>query len=416
MSRRAWTVVVVALLMSSSAAFLLADHGVVVTKDGSTYEGEVREEEQSVIVVIRGIETRFPRADVERIDYGDFEKDFHDQLAKLGANDVPGRIALARQAFDRRRYDLARQAVADAQRIDPNSREAADMMELIDRTQRLERTGGGGEPAAATGGPRGAAPAPAPARGTGGGGAAPAERRLLTAEDINTIRQKELKPTDSAVRITFQGDVKKRFAEQQNLRFADFNRLSPVEQAMRILSEGDDDIRRQVRVTSDPSSLVEFKRFVQPIVLSGCATTACHGGPGGGGLLLYAPADSDAVAYTNFYILTQYESRAAATRSNQGIFGSAMRRLVERGHGDGSLLANYGLPTNVAELDHPLVGGKPVQSIFRNKGDPRYEQVVRWMDETLARIEPDYKLDFPLPRAGAGAAGAATQPTSEPAR
>jgi hypothetical protein len=397
------------MMLSSSAALLLADHGVVVTKDGSTYEGDVREDEQNVVVVIRGIETRFPRADVERIDYGDFEKDFRDQLTKLGPNDVVGRIALARTAFDRRRYDLAREAVADAQRIDPNSREAADMMDLIDRTQRLERSGQPTEPPRGGGGA--ATPAPATARGT-----PPAERRLLSAEDVNTIRQKELKPTDTGVRITFQGDVKKRFAEHQNLRFADFNRQAPVEQAMQILSDGDDEMRRQVRVTSDPSSLAEFKRSVQPLVLSGCATTACHGTAAGGGLMLYAPAEGDPVAYTNFYILTQYESRTAP-RGNQGIFGSAMRRLVERGHGDSSLLANYGLPTNIAEFDHPLVGGRTVQPIFRNKGDQRYEQVVRWMDESLARIEPDYKLDFPLPRAGGGGGGGATtQPSTQPDR
>ena len=416
MSRRAFTFCIAGLVLSSLAALLLADHGIVVTKDGSTYEGDVREEEQSVIVVIRGIETRFPRADIERIDYGDFEKDFHDQLAKLGPNDVAGRIALARQAFDRRRYDLAREAVADAQRIDPNSREAADMMDLIDRTQRLERSGQAAEP---SGGPRGgggggAMPAPATARA----GATPAERRLLSAEDINIIRQKELKPTDTGVRITFQGDVKRRFTEQQNVRFADFNRLPPIEQAMQILNDGDDEMRRQVRITSDPSALAEFKRSVQPLVLSGCATTACHGTAAGGGLVLYAPAEGDPVAYTNFYILTQYQSRTAP-RGNQGIFGSAMRKLVERGHGDSSLLANYGLPTTIAEYDHPLVGGRTVQPIFRNKADQRFEQVVRWMDESLARIEPDYKLDFPLPRGGGGGGGAgatSTQPSTQPER
>jgi hypothetical protein len=130
--------------------------------------------------------------------------------------------------------------------------------------------------------------------------------------------------------------------------------------------------------------------------------------------MLYAPADSDAVAYTNFYILTQFQSRAPG-RGDQGMFGSSTRKLIERGRGDSALLTNYGLPNNVAEFDHPPVGGKPVQPVFRNKSDQRYEQIVRWMNQTLPRIEPDYDIDFPLPRAAMPAATTTTQPATEPA-
>ncbi len=374
---------------------LLADRGVVVTKSGETYDGDVHEDDQNVTIRIRGIDTVVPRSNVSSIKYhADYDVEFAERLGKLDATDIKGRIALAREAFDQRRYDLAREATHDALRIEPNNREATDFLDLVERQIRLERSG-------AAPPDRGAPPARAPAPR----GAAP-PRNLLSADDINTIRQRELTPSDTHVRITLQGDVKKRFADQQNIPFAEFNRLPAVEQAIRIIDQGDADMRRQGKVTSDPASLAEFKRFVQPIVLSQCAGSGCHGGPGAGRLVLYAPADSDPVTYTNFYILTQFQGPAQGP-SAAGVFGSSARKMIERGHGDRSLLANFGLPVNIAEYDHPDVGGKPIPPVFRNKQDSRYEQILRWMDKTLSPIAPNYGVDFRPPTA-------ATQPATRP--
>lgn len=393
MSRRACCAAAFICVLSG---ILLAEPGVVVTKDGTTYEGDVREDDQNVIITIRGIETVVPRSNIGSLKYSaKQDEEFRQRLAKLEANDVKGRIALARQAFNRRRYDLAREAINDALRIDPNNRDATEFADLVERQIRLERAAG-----AAPVPP--AAPRPAAPRGS-----AP-QRALLSADDINLIRQKELRSSDNGVRITFQSDVKKRFAERENIPFADFNRLPPAQQAIDIIDHGDESMRRQVRITTDPSSLAEFKRAVQPVVLSHCATSGCHGGAAGGNFTLHGAADSDAVSYTNFYILTQYQ-RAAQGPGTGGVFSSSARRMIERGHGELSLLANYGLPVNIAEYDHPDVGSKPVQPTFRNKQDPRYEQIVSWMDKTLAPVSPDYGISFTIP-------APATEPASRPAR
>ena len=90
------------------------------------------------------------------------------------------------------------------------------------------------------------------------------------------------------------------------------------------------------------------------------------------------------------------------------MFQGSVRKMIERGHGDVSLLTNFGLPVSVAEYDHPEVGGKPVLPAFRNKQDRQYRQIVDWMDESLLRIEPDYEIDFPLP--------GSTQPATGPSR
>jgi hypothetical protein len=399
--RRAILAGAVLLLVVVNLAQLAAgEPGVVVARDGSTYEGDVTETEEEVTITRHGVQTVLPRKDVVSIRYNaNYETEFRDRLAKLEANDVKGRIALAREAFDERRYDLARDALHDALRVDPNSREATDMLEIVERQIRLERAA---PPRPADR----AATRPAPQTR---GGPLHGERRLLTQDDINVIRQKELKRNDSGVRISIPLEVRRRFAEQQNMTYADFNRLPPVEQAIRVIDEGDQEMRRQVRVQSDPSALVDFKRSVQPIVLGGCATSACHGGPAGGDFMLFSPADSDAVAYTNFYILTQYTGRAQGTIPPGGVFGSSMRKMIERGRGDMSLLASYGLPVNVAEFDHPEVGGKSIQPLFRNKQDQRYQQIVNWMDNSLLRIEPNYEINYALPRAS-------TQPATQPER
>jgi len=177
------------------------------------------------------------------------------------------------------------------------------------------------------------------------------------------------------------------------MTFAQFNRLSAVQQALAIIERGSDEMRQQVRIATDPSAIIEFKKL-QPLILTGCATSGCHGGPGGGNLTLFSPADTDPLAYTNFYILQKHQQKV---EQDAAIFGGGVRRLLDRGHGAESLLASYGLPSSAPELDHPLVGGRPINAIFRGKDDPRYQQLVRWMNESLKRIEPNYGVEYDAP-------------------
>ncbi len=393
MTRLVWlTSVAVALV----ASVLLAEPSTVKTKDGQTYRGEVKERGDNLVINIHGVETVIPKSNVASVEaVGSYDAEYRARLAKLDPKDVAGRIALAREAFDHRRYDLARDTLEGALAIDPNSREATEMLELVQSQIRLERN--------KTDNPAGpTTPRPMPA------GQAAIERRLLTPADVETIRRKELKNTDAGVRIRFDGDVKKRFADDQNTPFATFNSLPQVEQATQILDKGDDSMREKVRVLSDPQPLMEFRTQIQPLVLTNCAAGGCHGGPPGGGLILYKPADSDLVTYTNFYILQSYSKKAPGEPSGGGIFGGSQRRLIDRGHGEQSLLANYGLPANISEIDHPLVNGKPITPLFRNKDDDRYKMVVQWMNNSLTQIEPDYAIHYTSPIAASQPA--ASQP------
>ncbi len=70
--------------------------------------------------------------------------------------------------------------------------------------------------------------------------------------------------------------------------------------------------------------------------------------------------------------------------------------MIQRGSGARSILAEFGLPANQSEVDHPKVPG--YNGIFRNRDDSRYEGVIRWMNDTLVPTDPSYGISFTIPR------------------
>src|SRR4051794_6799446 len=119
MTRHAGFVLLLAICCSASLAF--AKTGVVKTREGQTYEGDIDDHDpQMVVVTVKGIQTRIPKANIASLDYPQaFEQQFHDRMAKLGPQDVPGRLALAREAMSNQQYVLAREAAESARTIDP---------------------------------------------------------------------------------------------------------------------------------------------------------------------------------------------------------------------------------------------------------------------------------------------------------
>jgi hypothetical protein len=406
--------VLVLLLFTAHAS---AKPGVVKTRDGQTYEGDVKEDGTIVTVTTRRVPLTIQRADVESIEYlGTIDEQYAQRMGKLTEKDVNGRIDVARWAFDEGRYDLARDAVESALTIDPNSRAGNTLLESIRVQIRLERAKKGGATTAEARRPT-TGPATAVAAGPT---TAPATtvidpRNLLTADDINTIRQIELKQSDTHVRINFSKDVKKRYATAQNIRVQDFNARTQFDQLQEILANGTEDMRRDVRIVSDPASILEYRRVIQPALLQSCATSGCHGAAGAGGLMFFSPADNENVSYTNFFILQTYRLKAA---EQQGPFGAGEQRLIDRVEPSRSLLLQYGLPASIAERDHPKVSG--YRAVFRNRDDNAYGRVFEWIRDGLKHPlgTDDYGISYtpPTGRGGGHAAPApTTNPTTEPA-
>lgn len=405
-----------------STTNIFAKPGVVKTHDGQTYAGEIdaSNPESITVTTSSGIPTNIPRERVATMEYiEDFEKKFRDRLSKLGPQDIPGRLKLAREAYDKRQYVLAREAAEQARQIDPNNAEAAALVNSIQSQIRLERQqklqqqqqqGVAGDPAEGAG--------EAAAGGAGAGGEVittqPLAERLLKPDQINAIRQAELRPEDAGVRVRFERDVKRRFMDYRGLTPAEINQMSVNELVQRILKEGTPEMARDVTIQNDPPAMLEFRQRVQPFVLNNCATSGCHGTIQPAKFSLITPGDSDAAMYTNFYTLQNHVKKLETSGDN--VFGRGELRVIDRQAPASSLLLQYGLPGAIAEFDHPEVPN--YRPPYRGVNDARYQQVLRWIGETLIPVAPDYGFTHgpaaTQPAPATATAPAVPQPATRP--
>ncbi len=397
MTRRLWLAAILFAVVGSLTSVLLARQGVVKTKDGQQLSGDIDEntDAANVGITIHGVKTSVARTNVDTITYSDsLPKEFADRLAKLDSKDVAGRLTLARWAFEHHQYDLARQAALEAQRLDPHNPDAAALLETIQSQQLMEAR----HPATAPT----HNPTPDTATPT-----APAAAKYLSDEQINLVRQFELKSQDADVRVNFANDVKRRYIIAEKLDADRFNSASAADQALAIIGTGDARMAKDVHILSDPSALAEFHMHVLPRILSGCAASGCHGGPGAGAFFLYRNSDSAAAWYTDFYILQKTQVRVDGVQTINGR-ASVMTPIIDRSRPELSLLLQYGLPERLASTPHPTVPNfKP---LFTTDSDPGYQLVVRWMGESLKPFAADYPFTFELP-----GGKSTTQPSTRPA-
>jgi hypothetical protein len=376
---------VLLVTLMAVAGLASAKPGIVTTKAGQVFEGDVVEEAEVVIVTTAsGVKMRVPRTSIASIEYvGTFPERLAEKRSKLAAGDVKGRLELAQWCLERRQYPAARELAEEALRIDPNSRAATDLLELIRIQVQMDRksTAGAVVPETVVESVTAAPPTPA---------TQPASVPRLTSDEVNTIRLAELRQGDVA-RINIPTRTRQEFATRKNLKFQDFNALSPLEQAIRIRESDEKDLAATIKVHSDPIAIADFKKSVQPIVLQNCATSACHGGDTAGTFRLINPAADDIATYTNFYILQNTGTKV--TTGSGGLFaGPASRRLIERGRGADSLLVNYLLPASVADYDHPEL--PEMRAMARTRDDKRLQAIVSWMDQTLRPTEPNYGISL----------------------
>jgi len=377
--------------------------GVVRMLDGHRVEGDVTEGEETVTVIQRGgIRTVVQRTNIAGIDYTPTVQDeFQARLKKLAKDDVQGRIELARWAFDRHDYRLARVALDQALEIDPNNRAATDLVELIQAQKILEANSRRATTLSAT----------APATRAADAKVA-TERRLLTAEEINRIRQSELKSSDVRTRIRFDNNLAKRFAADMNIPYAQFIARPLAAQAVEMLGADNGRYREDVKILSDPSSMLEYRRGIQPNVLANCATVGCHGAPGNSRLVLFPQAaePGEAPTYTNFYILQHYTRLREHPRATSSPFAPdpTMWRLIDRDRPGDSLLVQFSVPGEIAQVRHPQVAG--YRPWIKGTADPHYRTLVLWMGQMLVPRPLPYDIKYDIP--GDVVAPAATQPAA----
>ncbi|HEV8378755.1 MAG TPA: hypothetical protein VGP99_07885 [Tepidisphaeraceae bacterium] len=378
-----------ALILCLLASPLLARPGTIRTKDGRSIEGDITDRgAEGATITTRAGQITIRADEIAEIQYGgNIKEAYEKRLAALPKNaGARSHIDLARWLYENKEYELARKEVDTALAIEPNNEDAAVLRQTIDRTMLLEKRPGAARPPAGAG---------AGAANKTPGGTAIKDRRLLNADQINTIRQFELRNDEQRVRVRLDNNVGKKYIEMANIAPNEFARLPDALKALEILKNGTQEMRKDVKIITDPQAILEYKAKVQPALLQGCATTACHGGSNAGNFLLYNPADNDAVTYTNFYTLTQFTSPVEKVQ----------RRMIDRVYPQNSLILQFGLPRERAEFDHPDVNGWKI--VYSGTQDNKYQQILDWIQNGLVPVQPNYGIEFTLPTTKAPA----TQPT-----
>ena len=391
LSRLSFLAVTLVLLFSIGSSALAAKLAVVTMKDGQTRRGEVVEETaDELVLIISNVRTPLKRSDIKSVQFVKSPKEEYEvRRAQIADDDIDERFKLARWLYDNKEYELAKVELDDlAKRAKDNTsvqflhRLVIEKIKIDSGKTNPNDPGNTNDPE--NGGPKG-----------------PLPTKRLSEKDINTIRVYELDESKDP-RVIIPQPVLDKFMEEYSNEekmpksAADrrkFKAAKGLEQLKMMFEMGARQYYGDVIVRDDPPAIRDFRLLHRNYVLSYCATNECHGGANAGPLYLFTNLPtSDETIHTNFYSLSQYETKQAY--------------MVDRQFPEKSLLIQFGLPENLAIFPHPKVQGwKP--HLVRCDKDPRYKLLKDWVG-TLFRPAPKYDINYSIPKV-AGSPAPATQ-------
>ena len=227
--------------------------------------------------------------------------------------------------------------------------------------------------------PSTAAPETQPAGPTSRTSEAP--KRMVTADEINHIKQLEWNQKDPMNLRIDRDVIEKYLSNNPNMTRQDFARLPKEQQAIDIINERPD-LESGIHMITDPKSVADFHQKIQRILTTGCAAASCHGGtnPKGGNFYLYG-GETPPTYYTNFLTLQIFASKVK----------DVPMPLIDRQNPENSLLLQYMLPPEVAVNPHPAA--PPYKGAVKTSKDPRYQSVYGWIQE-LNSLLPKYDIDL----------------------
>jgi hypothetical protein len=381
------------------ASVLIAKQGVVKDRQGDTFKGDVTEDAKFVYINGTGGQIKLDKRNIDSITYAEaVDDEYKARHAKLADNDVKGRMDLADWANQNGRADLAVAALTEARKIDPFNKDAARALDAAQQQLDLDNAAAHPKSSGPATNPATTMATTAPTTQNAVADDASFPRRLLNADEINTIRQKEMSSDDTTIKFRFDHNVIRTYlAANPDVDKDEFNKLTDMDKANKILTNGDPKLAKDVKVLTDPKPLLEYKTKVNTVFLQSCGLNGCHGGTKGGDFGLYT-GDSTPAVYTNFYILFKY------SKTIDGVRYLAMDREVP----DHSLVLQFGLPHADAKPPHPKVANwKPR---FKSVDDPAYATIYNWMTKSLSVMQPDYGIRVSSHLAAAAA------PTTAPAK
>lgn len=355
----------------------------VVLKDGQTFEGVIVSQTDTVIQLkIGDIITPIQMADVQSVNnLGSVEQQYKTRRAKLDDKDLSGRYDLAYWLFQQKAYQLAADELMDLKRRFPDDNRTSLLLKVVQERLKLnEEAPGVNKPAGSNKGET--EQAETSADGTVINGV-----KLLTPEEVNTIRVWELPEDFDKTRPPLRISVPREVMEDAMRKYAssplvpkgtakqnEMLRKPGYEQLAFLFALRAREYYPQVMVRQDPPTMQTFRQQVNPQYVSTYFARYFGNGQIPGLRLVDQRPNGEAEAYTNFFILQnfQYNNRA----------------MIDRLDPEKSLLLQWGLPRNVADFPAPE-GIEGWQPRFNNTDDPNYKIYRKWIDDLTNAPEYD---------------------------
>ena len=388
--RRALIAAALGVTMLAAPVALWAARGVVVRKDGRINAGEiVADDDAGITLQIADIDLFIPRQDIASVKYQKtVAEQYLQRRAKLADDDLDSRYELAKWLLENEAFDLALKEVDQLlQRFVTDSR-----LEILKRTSLAQR-----DLVRRRDTVKQKPPFP---KKLGGARLSITQSRnaRLTTEQINLIKVWETDPMGRprvAVPPKVIDELFKRYAYREEVpkgarQRREFRGQPGYEQMQLLLMLDARDLLAEIEVKDEPVALRTFRQSIhRPYVLNYCGSKSCHGSDQMEGLRLVrmrSRRDRDRTAYTNFYILHAYESKAKTGH------------LIDRQYPEMSLMPQYGLPKADASTPHPETD--KWRPYYRNLEDSRYLTSLDWigsLSRTLRVKNYGFSYKFPPP-------------------
>jgi hypothetical protein len=385
-----------AVILATST--LAAKQGAVLTKDNRDYFGDVTADPAdgpvTIVVTLPGSPPKPPqpiqikRANVERVTYFKTNREEYDYRTTRAGKLAAAHVATARWAMAQNEPEWARQSLASAKALQPGDPAVHQLEKDLNDAKPKPVT----PPAATQPAQPGTSPA-APAVGPAGAGKRPKPAiRMLTADEINALRQLEWKG-DKQVTVKIDPDLRKRYMDLAGITNAQAKQMTPQEMAWEIVQKGTSEMKRDLKLITDPQPLREWRSNINNKIIgtnSGCAAAACHHPQNKAGDFVLFHGNGEAEGLTNFVIANQFYKdvqRPKEKRPQQYL-------MIDRTQPQQSLLLHYALPANLTDVPHPEVKG--YNGVIRNRGDKNYSTLITWITESLSAVPPAYDELFDL--------------------
>ena len=402
----------VLLLAGAAAQRGWARQVTVTTTAGQTFTGELVEENaDGVTLKIEGVTVSVARADTADVKYGlTIREQYTQRRAELDEQDADAWYRLAYWLFENKAYDLALDELKRMGQRYPDDARISRLGAVVDAKAKLAE-----QPPADR---------PAPRSGERDSPAEPADlpeeptpthdnqidARTLNDEQINAIKVWEL-DLDNAPAVTIPRDVIDDFlttyhgqdgVPRGRAEQARFRVLPGREQLAKLFELKARRYYPQVNVRGDPDEMRLFRTSIhQRYILNYCGTNRCHGGEDFGGLsFVKASPNSEATAYTNFFILHAFET--------------PRWYMIDRSTPEDSLLLQFGMDRRLARAQHPDVDGWRPR--FADTESNEYRRIREWIG-SLQRPTPNYGIvmtSAPSPDSGSAGDGDTDPPADRP--